>query len=68
MSNEGIVEFNGKKINCSRLTDESLIRLYKNMREKQVSLYEKIINYQEKLGIEDEEVNEMLNAFENSLK
>ncbi len=68
MSSEEIVEFNGKKINCSRLTDESLIRLYKNMREKQVSLYEKIINYQEKLGIEDEEVNEMLNAFENSLK
>ena len=68
MSSEEIVEFNGKKINCSRLTDESLIRLYKNMREKEVSLYEKIINYQEKLGIEDEEVNEMLNAFENSLK
>ena len=68
MSNEEIVEFNGKQIDCSRLTDEGLIRLYKNMREKQFTLYEQILNYQDKLGIEDEKVKQLLIEFENSLK
>ncbi len=67
MSSEEIVEFNGKKINCRRLTEKSLLKLYKNMREKQFTLYEQILNCQEKLGIEDDGVKEMLNDFEKSL-
>ena len=34
MSNNKIIEFNGKQINYERLTDDSLLKLYKNMREK----------------------------------
>ena len=67
MSTDNIIEFNGKQINCERLTDDSLIKLYKNMRDKQVSLYEQLLRYREVLGIEDEELENLLSEFENSV-
>ena len=55
MSQEKIVSFNGKKINYGKLTDESLIRLYTNMRNKEISLYKKIIKYEKDLGLAEVE-------------
>lgn len=67
MSNNKIIEFNGKQINYERLTDDSLLKLYKNMREKQVSLYEQLLDYKDRLGIEDEQLEKLLSEFENSV-
>ena len=63
MSNNKIIEFNGKQINYERLTDDSLLKLYKNMREKQVSLYEQLLDYKDRLGIEDEQLEKLLSEF-----
>lgn len=67
MSNDKIIRFNGREINYGKLTDESIIKLYGNIMKKQVSLYKKILTYKEDLGINDEEVDEMLEKFEKSL-
>lgn len=67
MSNENIIEFNGKEVKYESITNEELIKLYRNIREKQVILYNKILLYKDELGIEDNEVENMLVEFEKSL-
>ena len=67
MSNENIIEFNGKEVKYESITNEELIKLYRNIREKQVILYNKILLYKDELRIEDNEVENMLVEFEKSL-
>ena len=59
MANNEKIVFNGKQINYKKLTDESIEKLYRNMKKKEVLLYKQILEMQNELGIvNDEDLND----------
>lgn len=47
-SSEEIITIMGKEINYGRLSDEKLLKLYEQLKEREVKLYQKIVEYQNK--------------------
>ena len=48
MEEEKKITIMGKEINYGNLSDEKLLKLYKELKEREVLLYKKIIAYNEK--------------------
>lgn len=47
-NSEEIITIMGKEINYGRLSDEKLLKLYEQLKEREVKLYQKIVEYQNK--------------------
>lgn len=48
MEDEKIITIMGKDINYGKLSDEKIVKLYKELKEREVLLYKKIMAYNEK--------------------
>lgn len=47
-NSEETITIMGKEINYGRLSDEKLLKLYEQLKEREVKLYQKIVEYQNK--------------------
>lgn len=45
---EEVITVMGKEINYGKLSDEKLLMLYEQLKEREVKLYQKIMDYQNK--------------------
>ncbi len=45
---EEVITVMGKEINYGKLSDEKLLMLYEQLKEREIKLYQKIVDYQNK--------------------
>jgi len=48
MDGENIITIDGKNINPDELSSEELLNFYEQLKQREVKLYEKIVEYQNK--------------------
>lgn len=63
---ENVIVIGGKKINYANLSDDNLISLYKQLKEREIKLFNKIVAYQEKYDfLPDVDFNDITTTNDN---
>lgn len=58
---DSIISIGDKKIDCSKLSDEKLLELYKRLKERESALYKRIMAYDKKYNLLSEmDINDII--------